>query len=143
MSDNTYGLLGLHLKRLNDKFGKHIKPDTLFLNLCDYWNEYHNPNKQFLFYHDHLMWKSEMNIRNEWPKVLPNASIDLEKCKQEEEIFDPTKFKEESDSKRYFKLLLDWKQENDYFHLLEKPYLRFGPHRHKKVLMKPRPTIRG
>ena len=42
MSDNTYGSHNLRLVRLNDPCGKHINLDTLFLNLYDYWTEFHH-----------------------------------------------------------------------------------------------------
>ena len=44
MSDNTYGSHNLQLFQLNDPRGKHINLDTLFLNLYDYWTEYHQPH---------------------------------------------------------------------------------------------------
>ena len=45
MSDNTYGSFGLRIGRLRDTEGKYIKEDTLFLHLCDYWTNFHDPNE--------------------------------------------------------------------------------------------------
>ena len=44
MSDNTYGSHKLQFVQLNDPRRKHINSDTLFLNLYDYWTEYHHPH---------------------------------------------------------------------------------------------------
>lgn len=131
MSDNTYGSPGLLIKRLNDRFGKHVKSDTLFLNLYNYWTEFHNPNKRYLWWHTNLIWKLEMYIRRKWSKDLPNVNIVFEKYKQEEAFFDPRRFKDQFDSEKYFELLKDWKIKFEQYHLLENPYLRFGPHRLK------------
>ena len=49
MSNNTYGSLGLRIATLNDRFGKSVKTDTLFINLCDYWTNFHDKNKNFIF----------------------------------------------------------------------------------------------
>ena len=63
MSNNTYGSLGLRIASLNDCFGNSVKTDTLFINLYDYWTNFHNENKNFYFWHSQLMWKLEMYIR--------------------------------------------------------------------------------
>ena len=136
MLDNTYGSLGLRIKRLNDRFGKHVKSDTLFLNLYDYWTEFYNPNKRYLWWHTHIIWKLEMYIGRKWSKDLPNVNIVFEKYKKEKVFFDPRRFKDEFDSEKYFELLKDRKIKFEQYHLLEKPYLRFGLHRDKKILGK-------
>ena len=70
MSDNTYGFANLRIRRIGNKFGKHILTDTLFINLYDYWTEFHNPQKRHLFWHSYIMWELELNIRRKWLKDL-------------------------------------------------------------------------
>ena len=143
MSDNTYGFANLQIRRIRNKFGKHILTDSLFINLQDYWTEFRNLQKRYLFWHSH-MWKLEMNIRRKWSKDLPKVNNIFKKHKEEgEEFFDPTHFSIEFDCEKYFKLLNDWKLKNEKKCLEENPYLNFSPCGHKKILGKPRPTIRG
>ena len=140
MSDNTYGSANLRIRCIGNKFGKHILTDTLFINLYDYWTEFCNPQKRYLFWHSHIMWKLEMK----WSKDLPKVNIIFKKYKEEgEEFFDPTRFLIEFDCEKYFELLKDWKVKNEKKYLEENPYLNFSPHRHKKILGKTRPTITG
>ena len=82
MSNNTYGSLGLRIATLNHCFGKSVKTDTLFINLYDYWTNFHNENKKFYFWHSHLMWKLEMYIRKKWSKDLPKVNIVFNKYKE-------------------------------------------------------------
>ena len=82
MSNNTYGSLGLRIATLNDRFGKSVKTDTLFINLCDYWTNFHDKNKNFYFWHSHLMWILEMYIQKKWSKDLPNVNIVFDKYKE-------------------------------------------------------------
>ena len=90
------------------------------------------------------MWKLEMNIRRKWSKDLPKVNNIFKKYKEEgEEFFDPTRLLIEFDCEKYFELLNDWKLKNEKKYLEENPYLNFSPRRHKKILGKPRPTIRG
>ena len=60
---STYGSANLRIKRIGNKFGEQIRTDILFTNLYNYWTEFRNPQKEFLFWHSHIMWKLEMNIR--------------------------------------------------------------------------------
>ena len=46
MSKNTYGSLGLRFASLNDCFGKSVKTETLFINLYDYWTNFHDEKKK-------------------------------------------------------------------------------------------------
>ena len=104
------------------------------MNLYDYWTEFCNPQKKFLFWHSHIMWKLEMNIRKKWKwsPELGKVNIIVKKYNDERnEFFDPTRFLEEFDSEKYFQLLED------------RPHLLFSPRRHKKILRKPIPCIRG
>lgn len=50
MSNNTYGS---HCLRSARVITKHIKFDTLFLNLYDYWNEFHH--KRYFLWHSGAM----------------------------------------------------------------------------------------
>ena len=100
--------------------------------------------KRYLFWNSNIIWKLEVNIRRKWSKDLPKLSIVFKKYKEEREEFsDPTRFLIEFDCEKYFELLNDWKLKNEKKYLEENPYLNFSPHRHKKILGKPRPTIRG
>ena len=51
-------------------------------------------------------------------------------------------FLDEFDTKKYFELLKDFKEKCETYHLREKPHLKFGPYRHKKILGKAK-AIRG
>ena len=85
-----------------------------------------------------------MAIGRKWTrKALPLVNIILNKYKEKDEFFYPTRFLEEFNSKKYFELLNACKKEVEESYLNEFPYLRFPPFRHKKSLMKPRPCIRG
>ena len=76
---STCGSANLRIKRIGNKFGKHIQTDTLFTNLYDYWTDFRNRQKKFLFWHSHIMWKLEMNIRRKWSKDLPKVNIIFKK----------------------------------------------------------------
>ena len=118
-------MLGLRITCLNDPLGNHVKSDTLFLNLYDYWTESHNPQKCYRFgWYPSLIWRLERNIRKKWAKHLSNVNIIFEKYKQGEEFFNPRPFHENVDSEKYFELLIDWKSKNEQYHLINKQYLR-------------------
>ena len=106
MSNNTYGSLGLRIASLNDCFGKSVKTDTLFINLYDYWTNFHDENKKYHIWHSHLIWKLEMYIRKKWWKHLPNVNIVFNKYK-EGDLFDFRRFLDEFDTEKYFELLKD------------------------------------
>ena len=90
--------------------------------MCDYWTEFCNPQKKFLFWHSHIMWKLEMNIRKKWSPELPKVNIIVKKYNDERnEFFDPTRFFEEFDSEKYFQLLKDWKIKSEESYLNEQP----------------------
>ena len=63
---STYSSANLRIRKIGNKFGKHIRLDTLFINLYDYWTEFHNPQKYLLFWLSYIMWKLKMNIRRKW-----------------------------------------------------------------------------
>ena len=62
MSDNTYGSYDLRCARSTGIKGRHIKEDTLFLRIYDYWTNFHNPNKIYFWWNDELLSKLERNI---------------------------------------------------------------------------------
>ena len=107
MPNNTYGSLGLRIASLNDCFGKSVKTDTLFINLYDYWTNFHDENKKYYFWHSHFMWKLEMYIRKMWSKDLPNVNIVFDKYKEGDSFFDPRRFLDEFDTEKYFELIKD------------------------------------
>ena len=84
MSDNTYSSHNLRLVQLNDPRRKHISLDTLFLNLYDYWTEFHHP---------HGFVRSV-----------------AEKFHEKDKFFNSSEFFENYDNEKYFELLLDWKK---------------------------------
>lgn len=85
-----------------------------------------------------------MKIRRKWSKDLPKVNFIFKKYKDKgEKNFDPTRFLIEFNCEKYFELLKDWKLKNEKKYFEENPYLNFSPHRHKKILRKPRPTITG
>ena len=77
MSDITYGSVGLRIEVLNNQNGGFIKKDTFFNNLYDYWTRFNDPNKPYLWWHPHLLWKLEMNISRKWTKDFPKVNIVL------------------------------------------------------------------
>ena len=105
MSNNTYGSLGLRIATLTNRFGKTVKTDTLFINLYDYWTNFHNENKKIYFCHSHLMWKLEMYIRQKWSNDLPNVNIEFNKYKEGKSCFGPCRFLDEFNTEKYFELL--------------------------------------
>ena len=120
MSNNTCGSLGLRFASLNDCFGKSVKTDTLFINLYDYWTNFHDENKKFYFWHSHLMWELEMYIRKKWSKDLPNVNIVIDKYKEGD-----CRFLDVFNTEKYFELLKDWKEKCEIYQLREKPHLKF------------------
>ena len=102
MSDNTYGSYRLHVGRLIDIKGKHIKEDTLFLHIYDYWTNFHNPNKKYFWYHESTMSKFERHVWKKWVKFLPDIDVMFERIKAKDERFDPLKC---FDREKYFESL--------------------------------------
>ena len=83
-----------------------------------------------------------MYIRKKWSKDLLNVNIVFDKYKEGDSFFDPHRFLDEFDTEKYFELIKDWKEKCEIYQLREKPHLKFGPYRHKKILAKEK-TIRG
>ena len=69
-------------------------------------------------------------------------NILFEKFHEKNKFFNPPEFFEKYDNEKYFELLIDWKKKHENY-LEEKPYLNRIQIRHKKILGKPRQTIRG
>ena len=71
MLDNTYNSYGLRCTRLTDINGKHIKEDTLFLNIYDYWTHFHNPNQiKFTF-------GGTMNFCQSWKETFEGSGKNI------------------------------------------------------------------
>ena len=81
MSDNTYVSYDLRSARLTDIEGRHIKEDTLFLNIYDYWTNFHNPNKIYFCWNDEPLSKLERGIQRKWKKHFPVVDILFEKLR--------------------------------------------------------------
>ena len=119
---------------MNDKEGKLIKSDTLFLNLYDFWTCFHATYKTlFIWYHPktHLL---EMALRKKWEvtKDLPLVNIILKKIKENDKYLNPKKYLGD-DEEKYFELLQDWKINFKKEYLMKNPYLCFAPIQHKKI----------
>ena len=141
MSDNTYGSHNLQLARLNDRRGKQINLDTLFLNLYDRLTEFHHPQaiiRSVAEWSNWVLVKLEKNIQKKWPKHLVNVNILFEKFHEKDRFFNLTDFLEEYDSEKYFELLIDWKKKHEENYLEEKLYLNRIQIRHKKNIGKTR-----
>ena len=69
--------------------------DTLFLNLYDYWTEFHHPHaiiRSVGEWSNYVLVKLEKNIRKKWPKDLVNVNILFEKFHEKDKFFNPTEF---------------------------------------------------
>ena len=86
--------------------------------------------------------KLKRNIRKKWPKDLVNVNILFEKFHEKDKFFNPIGFFEKSDNEKNFQLLIDWKKKHEGNYLEEKSYLNRIQIRDKKILRKPRETIR-
>ena len=63
---------------INDPRGKHINLDALFLNLYDYWTEFHHPHaviRSVAEWSNYVLIKLERNIRKKWLKDLVNVNM--------------------------------------------------------------------
>ena len=49
MSDNTYGSNDLRCIRFTDINGSHVKDDTLFLNIYNYWTVFQNEGRIYFW----------------------------------------------------------------------------------------------
>ena len=51
---------------MDDERGDHIRTDTLFENLYDFWTSYHHSNKIIFKCYGQKTWKLEMSIRKKF-----------------------------------------------------------------------------
>lgn len=98
-------MVGLRIESLSDRFGNHVKKDTLFNNLYDYWTRFHDSNKRYFWWYPQLLWKIEMSISRKSSKYLPKLNIIFKKYEEKDQIFDPRRFLGEFDWEKYFELL--------------------------------------
>ena len=86
----TYSSADVRTSFLNNKRGKLIKSDSLYINLYDYWTCFHASNSIVLFtwYHP-KMTLLENNIRKKWEtmKDFPFANIGFLKNSRKRRIF--------------------------------------------------------
>ena len=95
MSFKTYGSFCMEF--LNDKKGKWLENDELFLNIFDFYALYHAPGNMTLrsWYYPKLT-KLERILRKKWKqnekkvKTLLLINIIIKKIKEEDAAFDPT-----------------------------------------------------
>ena len=86
----TYSSADVRTSFLNDKRGKLIKSDSLYINLYDYWTCFHASNSIVLFtwYHPKMA-LFEKNIRKKWEtmKDFPFVNIAFLKNLRKRRIF--------------------------------------------------------
>ena len=111
MSDNTYSSDSLRIITINDNGGKHIKNETLFLNIDDYWTNFHS-TIYFLEKPEYLF-KFEKNIRRKWKTHVPNINIFFKRVKDMDGQFTPALYLDSNDCEKYFEKLLIWKESNE------------------------------
>ena len=112
---------------------ENINLDTLFLNLYDYWTEFHHPHaiiRSAAEWSNYVLVKLERNNKKKWPKDFVNVNILFEKFHEKDKFFNPTEYFEKYDNEKYFELLIDWKKKYEENHLEEKPYLNRVQIRH-------------
>ena len=127
---------------INDNGGKHIKNETLFLNIYDYRTNFHI-TVYFLEKPEYLF-KLERNIGRKCKTHLPNINIFFKRVKDMDRQFSPVLYLNDNDCEKYFEKLLIWKESNEKDYLLRRPFLAFEPYRHEKAIAKSyRKTCRG
>ena len=135
-SFETYGSFCIEF--LNDKKGKLLENDELFLNIFDFYTLYHAPGNMTLrsWYYPKLT-KLERILRKKWKqnekkvKTLPLINIIIKKIKEEDAAFDPTLYL--NDKEQFFANIESWKLTFEKDYLIEHPYLLREPIRHKKI----------
>lgn len=136
MSHETYGLFRVEF--LDDKRGKLIKSDRLFLNIYDYWVLTHAAGfMKTRHQYNPKMAKLEKVFRKKWAresivKDLPIINVLLRKIKEGGLVFDPTNYLE--DKEQYFGNLQSWKINFEKQYLEKYPLLTKPPIRHKKII---------
>ena len=135
MSDNTCGSNDLCCIRFTDINGSHVKDDTLFLNIYDYWTGFHNEDRIYFWWSSSLLSKLEWHIRKNWKACLPGINIAFEIINTKDNRFEPRNVLNNHDTEKFFELLVLWKELYEKYYLTLKP--RYQHYRHKKVLAKP------
>ena len=135
MSYETY--LFFRKEFLNDKKGKLMKSDELFLNIYNFWVLKH------AFFMCRIRWYHpkitilERILRRKWEradvkvKTLPIINILILKITEEDRAFDPTNYLNEKE--QYFANLESWKMTFEEELIQRKPYLTRKPIRHRKI----------
>ena len=134
MSYETYSFFRKEF--LNDKKGKLMESDELFLNIYDFWVLKH------AFFMRHKRWyqsrltKLERILRRKWEravarvKTLPIINVLILKITEEDRAFDPSNYLNEKE--QYFANLESWKMTFEEELIQRKPYLTRKPIRHQK-----------
>ena len=134
----TYSSDDVRTSFLNDKRGKLIKSDSLYINLYDYWTCFHASNSIVLFtwYHPKMA-LFQKNIRKKWEtmKDFPFVNIAFKKIREKDEYFNPKQYLE-GDEETYYEILQRWKIDHEKKYLEQFPQLSRALIRHKKNLPK-------
>ena len=104
MSDNTYGSDSLRFITINNNRGMNIKSGTLFINIYDYWTNFHS-TIYFVEKPEYLT-KLERNIRRKWKTHLHNINIFFKRVKDMDRKFSPIFYLNDKDCEKYFEKLL-------------------------------------
>ena len=104
----SYGSDDLRVACLNDKKGKNIKGESLFLNLYDYWTLAHAEYK-FEWYHPKIA-ILEIQLRKKLKdfKDFPFANAFLEKFKEKDNEFCPVNYL--NNEENYSEKMKRWKK---------------------------------
>ena len=81
MSDNMYASNDLHCIRFTDINGSHVKDDTVFLNIYDYWMGFHNDDCIYFWWSSSVLSKLEQLIKKKWKACLPDVNVAFERIK--------------------------------------------------------------
>ena len=135
MSYETYGFFLKEI--LNDKKGKLIQSDKLFLNIYDFWVLKHAFfMRRKCWYHPKIT-KLERILRRNWEradvkvKTLPIINVLILKITEEDRAFDPTNYLNEKE--QYSANSESWKMTFEEELIQRKPYLTRKPIRHRKI----------
>ena len=132
----TYSSDNLRTECLNDKKGKNVKGECLFLNLYDYWTFLHAE-----FIHLYYPWYHpktallEKQIRKKLAdnKELPLANVLIKKFKDKDLHFCPVTYLDDDES--YLETMKQWEKDSENEYLKKYPYLgrKDWPVRNQKI----------
>ena len=132
----TYSSADVRTSFLNDKRGKLIKSDSLYINLYDYWTCFHASNSIVLFtwYHPKMA-LLEKNIRKKWEtmKDFPFVTV-FKKIREKDKYFNPKQYLRGDE--KYYEILQQWKIDHEKKYLEQFPHLSRAPICHKKMFSK-------